>query len=165
MEQLIRQVVAAAGLPSGFAYDPTTARSVNLTYLLRYDDGGRYVVRIYRWPFDGPDELDRPTKETWLSQVLLDHGVPVGRVLAKAESGQGIAVLRSYLPGEPLGALPEIYDEAWRSVGESLARVHAIRVGEGAAGVISPASRRSVPRGQLGSLATGECARAQPTGG
>lgn len=160
MEHLIPLALEAAGLPtSGFDFEPLGRQVINVTYVVRFDNGDRYVVRIYRWPFEGPDELDRPTKEAWLSEVLYQHGIPAARVLSKVETTDGIAVVRTYLRGDPLGDLPEMYDDAWRAVGESLARVHRIEVGDGTAGVIhgrevKPFSEGSWGRWQLANAVT-----------
>lgn len=80
MEWLVRSALQAAGLPtSGFTYEPLGRQAVNATTLVRYDDEDRYIVRIYRWPFDVPDELDRPTKQVWLAGLLREHDVPAAR--------------------------------------------------------------------------------------
>lgn len=155
MEQLIRIALDAAGLPtSGFGFEPLGRQIVNVTYQIRFDNGDQYVVRVYRWPFDGPDELDRPTKEIWLSDVLRQHDIPAARVLSKVETNDGIAVVFTRLAGDPLGDLPEIYDEAWRAAGATLARAHSVQLGDGTAGVIvgrqvQPFSEGSWGRWQL----------------
>jgi hypothetical protein len=80
--------------------------------VVRSANDDRFIVRIYRWPFDVPDELDRPTKEVWLSSLLHQHGIPAARVLLKVESHDETAVVLTFLPGLPLGDLPEKYDDA-----------------------------------------------------
>lgn len=151
-EHLVRLAVEAAGLPTaGFVYgDMSDLPAVNVTYLVRYNGGDRYVLRVYRWPFDGPDTLDRPTKEVWLAELLREHGVPAARVLSRVEVDGSTAVLRTFLAGEPLGDLSEPPDGAWRAAGEALARVHRIRVGDGRPGVISGRDVRPFPEGSWG---------------
>jgi hypothetical protein len=43
-------------------------------------------------------------------------------------AGDAIVVLREYLPGQPLGEVPVTCASAWRSAGETLARIHQIRL-------------------------------------
>ncbi|GAB3414857.1 phosphotransferase family protein [Flindersiella endophytica] len=144
-------VLRAAGLPTdGYTSTPLGPLLVNATYLIQFDAGDRYVARIYRWPFDGPDDLDRAAKEMWLSDLLRRYGIPAPRVLTKVETDDGTAVLCSFLPGQTLGDLSEINDGAWRTVGESLARVHEIQVGDGSAGVIVGSRVRPFSEGSWG---------------
>lgn len=151
MDQLIGSAVEAAGLPvGGYTCTPLGPLIINATYLVQFDAGERYVVRIYRWPFDGPDDLDRARKEIWLYELLQRHGIPAPQVLSKVETDDGTAILCTYLPGVPLGDLPEIYDDPWRAVGESLARVHRIEVGDGSAGVIAGNRVRPFAEGSWG---------------
>lgn len=150
-QDLIRLAVEAAGLPSsGFSCTQLRQAAVNVTCLIRFADGERYIARIYRWPFEGRDDLDRPTKELWLSQVLRQHDIPAAQVLSQVETDDGVAVVRTFLPGEPLGDLPEIYDDAWWATGQSLARVHRIQIGDGRSGVISGREVRPFPEGSWG---------------
>lgn len=151
MEHLIPLALEAADLPtSGFTFEPVGRQVINVTYLIRFDNGGHYIVRVYRWPFEEPAELDRPTKEVWLSDVLRQHGIPAAQVLSKVETNDGIAVVLTYLAGDPLGDLPEIYDEAWSAVGETLARIHSIQVGDGKPGVIAGRQVRPFSEGSWG---------------
>lgn len=150
MEPLVRTALEAAGLPvEGFTSEPLGRQAVNATSLIRYDNGDRYIVRLYRWPFEIPDDLDRPTKETWLAGILHDHGIPAGRVLSRVDSQDGTAVVLTFLPGIPLGDLPEMYDDAWRDVGRTLAAVHSIQIGE-TAGMITGRHVRPFPEGSWG---------------
>lgn len=151
MESLVRSALQAAGLPaSGFTCEPLGRQAVNATTLVRYDNEDRYIVRVYRWPFDVPDELDRPTKEVWLAGLLSEHGIPAARVLSRVDAEGQTAVVLTFLPGVPLGDLPEMYDDAWRDVGRTLAAVHAIQVGDGTAGMIAGREVRAFPEGSWG---------------
>lgn len=151
MELLLPAALKAAGLPtSGFTAEPLGNQTVNATRLVRFDNGDHYIVRIYRWPFDVPDELDRPTKEIWLSHLLHEHGIPAARVLSRIETIDGTAAVLTFLTGGLLGDLPEMYDDAWYDVGRTLAAVHNIRVGDGAAGVIAGRQVQPFPEGSWG---------------
>lgn len=151
MDQLISSVVEAAGLSSrAYSCMPLGAAVVNTTNLLQFDNGDRYVLRIYRWPFDGPDDLDRANKEIWISELLRNRGIPAAHTLAKIETDAGSAVLRTFLPGNPLGDLPAIRSEPWRAVGESLAEIHDIEIGDGQAGVITGNKVRPFIEGNWG---------------
>ncbi len=151
MEEFIPIALAVADLPTdNFTVEPLGRQAVNATYMIRFPSDDRYIVRLYRWPFDGSDELDRPTKEAWLADVLQHHGIPAARVLARVETPAGTTVVLTYLPGVPLGDLPEMYDDAWFSVGHALARVHGMQVSDGRAGVISGRRVRPFPEGSWG---------------
>jgi hypothetical protein len=67
------------------------------------DGERRYFLREYRWPFDGPDDLDRPEKEAWLGDLLHSRQVPAPRVLRRVKAAGSIASLSTYLPGKHLG--------------------------------------------------------------
>lgn len=150
MESFVRSALQAADLPaSGFTCEPLGRQAVNATALIRYDNGDRYIVRIYRWPFDVPDELDRPTKEVWLAGLLRDHDIPAARVLSRVDAADQTAVVLTFLPGVPLGDLPDKYDDAWRDVGRCLAAVHRIQIGD-AAGMISGRSVQPFLEGSWG---------------
>lgn len=75
---------------------------------------------------------------------------PLPGVLARVDSGDGTAVVLTFLPGVPLGDLPEMYDDAWRDVGRTLAAVHSIQIGDGTAGMIAGRNVRPFPEGSWG---------------
>jgi aminoglycoside phosphotransferase (APT) family kinase protein len=114
----------------------------NQTSLVELADGQRFILRVYRWPHaEAPDHLQRATKERYLHQLLLTHGVPVPEIVAQVEeAGQSASLLR-YLPGELLGDVdpqlaPSERDQAWRAAGAALRRAHEIRHPPGSHGNI-----------------------------
>lgn len=122
----------------------------NSTWMIQAD-GSRYVLREYRWRHQGPDDLDRPEKEAWLAELVRSRGVPAPRQLARMRFDGTVAVLREYLPGRPLGDVPTTCASAWRSAGETLARVHGIRISaDGRAGVIAGREVRPFAEGSWG---------------
>jgi aminoglycoside phosphotransferase (APT) family kinase protein len=112
----------------------------NQMSLLTLQDGERFIVRRYQWPWAGRDH-HRLHKEQFLHSLLRQVGVPVPAILADAELAGQSAVLMEYVPGEALGdvttALSEAARaEAWHSCGQMLRRTHSISYPEGTSGVI-----------------------------
>src|SRR5579883_2253697 len=74
----------------------------NHIYRLQLDDGDRFIVRRYRWPWAERDH-DRLSKELYLHRALQQAGVPVPAILADLELAEESAVLMEYVAGEILG--------------------------------------------------------------
>ena len=116
--EMVRLAADAAGVALGrFTTSLVSRGSINQTRMVRGDDGARYVLQQYGWPFAGPDDLDRPGKEAWPSDLVRGHGVPASRELSWVRAGDAVVVLREYLPGQPLGDVPVTCAPAWRSAG------------------------------------------------
>jgi aminoglycoside phosphotransferase (APT) family kinase protein len=92
----------------------------NRTELLTTDDGGRFVFRRYRWPFDSED-MQRVEKEPWLHKELARRGVPVPRILAAVQEGGDEAALLEYLDGIILGDAGDEATSAWYETGKPCA--------------------------------------------
>jgi aminoglycoside phosphotransferase (APT) family kinase protein len=115
------------------------------------DGERRYFLREYCWPFDGPDDLDRPEKEAWLGDLLRSRQVPAPRVLCRVKVAGSEASLSTFMPGKHLGDVPVTCTTAWRSAGTVLARIHTIRIGRGdQAGMIAGRGVRPFPEGSWG---------------
>jgi Ser/Thr protein kinase RdoA (MazF antagonist) len=115
------------------------------------DGDDHYFLREYRWPFDGPDDLERPEKEAWLGDLLQARGVPAPRVLHRVASGDSVTSLSTFMPGQPLGDVPVSWTSAWESAGRILARIHDVRIGDGSqAGMIAGRSVRPFAEGSWG---------------
>lgn len=80
--ELLRAVAEAAGLSiADLNVTPASGLgSTNRNWIVTEGDR-RYFLREYCWPFDGPDDLDRPEKEAWLGDLLRSQQVPAPRVL------------------------------------------------------------------------------------
>lgn len=114
--------------------------ATNRTWVVETEQGSRYVVRVYRWPYEA-EEPGRIRKEAHLHRRLREHGIPAPEVLAVVEDERRSAALLEYLPGELLDDVTErvdaeARDKAWRAVGEVMARIHSIAYPEGTAGII-----------------------------
>jgi len=154
MTALAQRALDAAGIRESvdLVTPISDENAVNRSYLVQLHDGRRHVLRQYRWPYDQPDELRRPEKEAWLAELLVKHGVPAPRTLARVQYNGGTVVLREFLPGRALGDLPPASSsDAWRAAGETLARIHNIRIGStDRAGVIIGTEVRPFQEGGWG---------------
>lgn len=123
---LIGLLLDRAGLAAG---GPATRISgpgeLNRHWLVPTRGGGRMVARVFGWPFDDEEPVDRLAKESWLLGLLSEAGAPVPRPVAQVRVGQGAAMLMSWAPGRPLG--DHGTDEAWRAAGRALRAVHDTR--------------------------------------
>ena len=149
---LLRVAAEAVGLSiADLSVTPAAGiGSTNRNWIVS-DGERRYFLREYRWPFDGPDDLDRPEKEAWLGDLLHARQVPAPRVLWRVESVRSVASLSTFLPGQHLGDVPVACASAWRSAGTILARIHTIRIGRGdKAGMIAGRSVRPFAEGSWG---------------
>lgn len=121
-----------------------SAGRVNTTTAIATDDGRRFAVRVYGWPFGGSAGFDRRAKEVVWSERLTAAGVPVARFLAVADADAGPVgpvegALLEWIDGELLGAVAarvprEDLAPAWRGAGAALRAAHGIDpgvVGEG----------------------------------
>ena len=149
---MVRLAANAAGVTLGrFTASLVGRGSINRTLIVGGDDGARYVLKEYRWPFGGSEDLDRPGKEAWLSDLVRGHGVPAPRQLSRVLAGDAVLVLREYLPGRPLGDVPVTCAPAWRSAGAMLASIHQIQLRpEGMAGMIVGFAVRPFAAGSWG---------------
>jgi aminoglycoside phosphotransferase (APT) family kinase protein len=112
----------------------------NQMALITLQDGARFVLRQYQWPWQDRD-LNRPEKEQHIHALLHQAGVPVPAILAHIELAGQSAVLMEYADGLHLGdvtpSLPkEARIQAWRSCGQMLRRAHTISYPEGIYGII-----------------------------
>ena len=112
----------------------------NRTSLVTLQDDTRYILREYAWPYASGDNLHRLEKEFYMHDLLLKNGVPVPAIVAKHDD-DAQAVLMEYKPGRLLGdvvgSLSDVQrDQAWRSVGAALRKVHSIRLPDSCPGVI-----------------------------
>lgn len=129
---LVAELLAAAGIDGAWRVEPIgDAGRINRHALVSLDDGRRFVVREYGWPFGEPVAIDRLQKERWLHALLAEAGVPVPRILAMARTSEGEALLMERIGGDLLGEVcarePEAdLGPAWRAAGATLRRVHAI---------------------------------------
>jgi aminoglycoside phosphotransferase (APT) family kinase protein len=119
MEELLRELVAAAGLPEVREFAPINGHGFDHTIVLATLADGRRVVLRHRHSQPRP----LPVR---LARFLEDHDVPAPRLLGGNEE----ATLYEYAPGETLSALAgagRMTDELWRSVGTAFRRLHAVR--------------------------------------
>lgn len=124
--------------------------STNRNWIVSHG-GDRYFLREYRWPFDGPDDLDRPEKEAWLGDLLRSRGVPAPRELCRVNTAGSVASLSTFMPGRHLGDIPVTCASAWESAGRVLAGIHGIRIGRSdQAGMIAGRSVRPFTEGSWG---------------
>jgi aminoglycoside phosphotransferase (APT) family kinase protein len=112
----------------------------NQVSLVTLQDGARFILRQYQWPWEGPD-LNRLPKERYVHALLQRLGVPVPAILAHVEHSGHSVILMEYMPGEVLGDIaPSLPDEArreaWRSCGQVLRRAHSISFPAGTCGII-----------------------------
>ena len=149
---IVRLAADAAGIAiRRFTATLVSGGAMNQTLIVCDEDGARYVLKEYRWPCDGPDDLDRPAKEAWLCDLVRAHGIPAARQLATVMAGNAVVVLREYLPGRLLGDVPVRFGSAWQSAGEMLARIHQIRLSpDGRAGMIAGRRVRPFAEGSWG---------------
>lgn len=142
----IEEIVAALLRQAGITGNVQSVQAItdkgitNQVSLISLQDGERFIVRRYQWPWAGRD-LQRLHKEQFLHALLHRAGVPVPAILADTELDGQSAVLMEYVPGEALGdvtsALSEVARaEAWLSCGQMLRRAHNICYPEGTFGVI-----------------------------
>ncbi len=120
--------------------EPTSTGVTNRTSLVVLQDDTRYILREYAWPYATSDNLHRVEKECYLHHLLQQHDVPVPAIVAKHDD-DAQAVLMEYKPGRLLGdvvgSLTDVQrDQAWRSVGAALRKVHSIRLPDSCPGVI-----------------------------
>jgi aminoglycoside phosphotransferase (APT) family kinase protein len=121
--------------------EPLTNNGItNQMALITLQDGARFVLRQYRWPWQDHD-LNRPTKEQYIHALLREAGVPVPAILAHVELEGQSAVLMEYAHGSHLGDIaPTLPEESrrqvWRSCGQMLRRAHTISYPLGTYGVI-----------------------------
>jgi aminoglycoside phosphotransferase (APT) family kinase protein len=141
-EQVAAALLRQAGLTQGVQHiHPLTNHGItNQVALITLQDGSRFVLRQYRWPWDKRD-LNRPQKEQYLHTLLHEAGVPVPAILAHVDVAGESALLLEYVPGEVLGDIaPSLSDaarkQAWRSCGHMLRQAHAIAYPEGTFGII-----------------------------
>lgn len=66
LEQLARSAGKAAGLPMSRLRVRLLSgeNAVNRSAMVSTENGARHVLREYRWPFGGPDDLDRPGRRS-----------------------------------------------------------------------------------------------------
>jgi aminoglycoside phosphotransferase (APT) family kinase protein len=112
----------------------------NQMSLLTLQNGERFILRRYQWPWTDRDH-NRLHKEKFLHRLLQRARVPVPTILADVELAGQSAVLMEYVPGEELGDVtttlsPTARAEAWHSCGQMLRRAHTISYPEGTYGVI-----------------------------
>lgn len=121
--------------------EPIGTGVTNRTSLVVLQDDTRYVLRQYEWPHATSDNLHRLEKECYLHNLLLKHDVPVPAILAQFDDDGVRAVLMEYKPGHLLGDIVESLsegprDQAWRSVGAALRKVHSVQLPDSCAGLI-----------------------------
>ena len=149
---IVQLAADAAGITiKHFSTRLVASGTINRTMIVLGDDGSRNVLQEYRWPYQEPDDLNRPDKEAWLSDLARRRGIPAPRQLSRVTAGDAIVVLREYLPGHLLGDVPVTCASAWRSAGETLASIHQIRLGaDDRAGVIAGRRVRPFAEGSWG---------------
>ncbi|MET7424695.1 aminoglycoside phosphotransferase family protein [Dactylosporangium sp. NPDC005555] len=125
---LIGRLLDQAGLEADGAATPMGGPGeLNRHWLVRTRGGDRVVARVFGWPFDDVEPVDRFAKEAWLLGRLADAGAPVPRPLARVRAEEGAALLLTWAPGRPLGDLSD-RDDAWQAAGRALRAVHDTRV-------------------------------------
>jgi aminoglycoside phosphotransferase (APT) family kinase protein len=134
----------------------------NQMSLLTLQDGERFIVRRYQWPWADQDH-HRLHKEPFLHALLQQAGVPVPAILAAVELAGQSAVLMEYISGEALGDVTTALGEAaraqaWHSCGQMLRRAHSIAYPAGTAGVIVGSQVQPFAGGRAGTADTwGHC--------
>lgn len=132
----------------------------NRMWLVSLHHGERFVLREYQWPYPEPD-LDRPAKEAYLHHLLLEHVVPVARVVAWNDS----ATLMEFVPDAMLGTIGGQVPEgeimpAWFHAGRALRQVHSIAYPPHTAGtIVGPGHVRPFPQGTWGRWVQGDVLR------
>lgn len=136
-------LVTEAGIrPDSIRYvEPLNTGVTNRTSLVVLLDDTRYILREYAWPYASGDNLHRVEKECYLHHLLQKHDVPVPAMLAQLDDDGARAVLMEYKPGHLLGDVVGSLsgmqcDQAWRSVGAALRKVHSIRLPDSCPGII-----------------------------
>lgn len=153
---LANELLAAAALGRVRTIEPVSQRSItNVILLVTTSQGGQYVYKRFTWPYAAPDVLERRVKESYLHELLRDHGVPVPRIITSARLHGNDVHLMEFVPGFVLGELARepaarpALRTAWRQVGATMARIHGIRLGS-EAGVISGAKVQPFAEGSWG---------------
>lgn len=137
-DDLLRRLLAEAGLRERPASVELLDESSNRTSLIRLDGGRRFVLREY---YNLNDGYNRPRKEQHLSELLREHGVQVPEILALFDDGRRAATLSHWIPGITLEAAAEQLSgnelaQAWRAVGRALRVAHSIAYADGSTGDI-----------------------------
>lgn len=159
---LVDALLDAAGLEGPWTVvEVASAGRVNTSTIVALPDGGRVVVRVYGWPFDGEPSFDRRAKEAWLHPRLRAAGVPVPEVLAVADDAGRQAALLEWVPGELLGTVaardPDVdLTVAWREAGAALRRVHDLDLGLEGEGFVAAGAVVPFAEGSLAERVTGE---------
>jgi aminoglycoside phosphotransferase (APT) family kinase protein len=141
-KELAEALLQQAELTPAIEYiEPLTSNGItNQMALITLEDGARFVLRQYQWPWQDRD-LNRPEKEQYIEALLHQAGVPVPAILGHVELAGQSAVLMEYSQGSQLGditlTLPEeARIQAWRSCGQMLRRAHSITYPDGTYGII-----------------------------
>lgn len=141
-KSVIVMLLESAGIEQAVhSVEPIGTGVTNRTSLVVLQDDTRYILREYAWPYASGDNLHRLEKELYLHDLLQKHDVPVPAILAQLDDDSARAVLMEYKPGRLLGdvagSLSDVQrDQAWRSVGAALRKVHSIRLPNSCPGVI-----------------------------
>lgn len=122
------------------------------------------IARIYGWPHEGQDPLDRVRKEPWLHRMLAERDVPVAAILSSWSDIGASAVLMDFLPGSVLGDVTaelstENASAAWSSTGQALARAHRIQFEPGVSGWITGEQVTPFSQGSWGAFVIEEALR------
>lgn len=143
-ELLLHELVAEAGLPAVANAVPITGHGFDHVILLAtLADGARVVLR-HRAAQPRPLPLSQ-------AQFLADHDVPAPRLLG----GNDEATLYEYAPGEMLSSLVEksrMTDDAWRSLGTAMRRLHAVRFPNKLRGTFGPDGLTLIPADPIAKL-------------
>ncbi len=141
-QELVAALLHKAGItrPVQSVQANTNKGITNQMSLITLQDGERFIVRLYQWPWGSPDHR-RLHKEQFLHSLLARAGVPLPAILANAELAGQSAVLMEYVAGEELGDVTTALSavaraEAWHSCGQMVRRAHSISYPEGTSGVI-----------------------------
>lgn len=141
-QELVAALLRQAGIIRTVqSVQPITNKGItNQMSLLTLQDGDRFIVRRYQWPWADRDH-SRRHKEPFLHALLQQAGVPVPAILASAELARQAAVLMEYVSGEALGDVTTVLGDAaraqsWHSCGQMLRRAHRISYPPGTYGVI-----------------------------
>ena len=141
-ERLVALLLRQAGIQQAVRdIQPVGHQGItNHVSLITMQDGARFIVRHYQWPWDAPD-LKRLQKERSVHALLQRVGVSVPAILAHLErAGQSLALME-YVPREVLGDIaPSLSKgasrQAWQSCGQMLRRAHTLSYPAGTYGVI-----------------------------
>lgn len=105
--------------------------AVNRHYVVVHPTRGRFVARLYGWPFRFSEDLDRRAKEAAMLPRLARQGVLCPDVVATTpRPGRGGSLL-TFIEGELLGDIvpdlsPAETEEVWESVGRALRQLHHV---------------------------------------